>query len=199
MSTRVLATLGSGDLKGIVQLPKDEDVNEWLAANTVDFFNELSLLYGMCVDDAKRFTELGEGFPPGFEYRWAETSTGKGAVRCTSPEYVDYVMTWIESQIDDETIFPTDEDVPFPPNFIDYIKDIFKRMFRVFAIIYHHHIDVFSADADEDGGTSPLKILNTSFKHFVFFCLEFDLLDDTETPALAKVYGRLKEQYESKD
>jgi hypothetical protein len=40
------ATLGSGSMLHAVKLPKGEDVNEWLAVNTVDFFNELSMLYG---------------------------------------------------------------------------------------------------------------------------------------------------------
>jgi len=40
------ATLGSGDLRLAVQLPAREDLNEWLAVNTVDFFNQINLLYG---------------------------------------------------------------------------------------------------------------------------------------------------------
>ena len=41
-----LATLGSGSMLQAVKLPKGEDVNEWLAVNTTDFFNEISMLYG---------------------------------------------------------------------------------------------------------------------------------------------------------
>lgn len=33
-------------MRSAVMLPKGEDLNEWLAVNTVDFFNEISLLYG---------------------------------------------------------------------------------------------------------------------------------------------------------
>lgn len=58
-------TLGSGDLRQAVQLPAGEELNEWLAVNTVvstlhqtaqikltpteqpqDFFNQVNLLYG---------------------------------------------------------------------------------------------------------------------------------------------------------
>ena len=35
------ATLGAGNLHDAVTLPEGEDVNEWLAVNTVDFFNEM--------------------------------------------------------------------------------------------------------------------------------------------------------------
>ncbi|KAG8057243.1 hypothetical protein GUJ93_ZPchr0002g25524 [Zizania palustris] len=40
------ATLGSGNLREAVRLPPGEDINEWLAVNTVDFFNQVNLLYG---------------------------------------------------------------------------------------------------------------------------------------------------------
>ncbi|PNY04993.1 MOB kinase activator 1-like [Trifolium pratense] len=40
------ATLGSGNLREAVKLPPGEDLNEWLAVNTVDFFNQVNLLYG---------------------------------------------------------------------------------------------------------------------------------------------------------
>ncbi|PPD93527.1 hypothetical protein GOBAR_DD09530 [Gossypium barbadense] len=37
---------GSGNLREAVRLPPGEDLNEWLAVNTVDFFNQVNLLYG---------------------------------------------------------------------------------------------------------------------------------------------------------
>ncbi|KAI9114305.1 hypothetical protein K1719_014533 [Acacia pycnantha] len=40
------ATLGCGNLREAVKLPPGEDLNEWLAVNTVDFFNQVNLLYG---------------------------------------------------------------------------------------------------------------------------------------------------------
>lgn len=40
------ATLGSGNLQEAVRLPLGEDINEWLAVNTVDFFNAINVLYG---------------------------------------------------------------------------------------------------------------------------------------------------------
>ena len=102
MHMATVKTLGSGNLTEAVALPSGEDLNEWLALNTVDFFNELSLLYGVVVDDAARFTKPGEGFPPGFEYRWADGVEVKTPIKCSSPEYVDYVMSWADGQISNE-------------------------------------------------------------------------------------------------
>mmetsp|Transcript_14161 Transcript_14161/g.45392 ORF Transcript_14161/g.45392 Transcript_14161/m.45392 type:complete len:223 (+) Transcript_14161:298-966(+) len=181
-------TLGSGNLRAAVRLPDDEDLFEWIAANTVDFYNEISLLYGLVVDEAQeRFTQAGEGFPPGFEYRWGQGNTKK-PLRVSSPEYVDYVMTWVEDQLDNEEIFPTLASVPFPDNFLDYAKDIYKRLFRIFAILYHRHFSTFEElDAQAH--------LNTCFKHFLFFVLEYELVDPKELVALKGPVERLKEEY----
>ena len=44
------ATLGTGNLHDAVTLPEGEDEREWLAVNTVDFFNEINLLYGVIAE-----------------------------------------------------------------------------------------------------------------------------------------------------
>lgn len=50
-------------------------------------------------------------------------------------------MVWIESQINDESIFPVKTDVPFPKNFVSVCKKILTRLFRVFVHVYIHHFD----------------------------------------------------------
>jgi MOB kinase activator 1 len=73
LSQMTSRTLGTGNMKAAVQVPEGEDKCEWLAANTVDFFNELSLLYGLVSEQAQeKYSKAGEGFPSGFEYRWAD-------------------------------------------------------------------------------------------------------------------------------
>ncbi|KAG5182715.1 hypothetcal protein [Tribonema minus] len=191
-------TLGSGDMRLAVQLPPSEDVNEWLSVNTVDFFNEVSLLYGIVADDAERFSRPGEGFPPGFEYLWVPDNAprppgGKKPIpqKCSAPQYVDFVMAWVEDQINNEGIFPTSGDVTaYPKDFKRVVATVFKRLFRVFAIIYCSHFETI-----EQLGAA--KHLNTSFKHLIFFVLEFDLLPRREmdpldalvTPLIAEFNG----------
>lgn len=51
---------------------------------------------------------------------------------------------------------------PFPPNFQDVVKTIFKRLFRVYAHIYHSHFQKIVSLKEE-------AHLNTCFKHFVLF------------------------------
>lgn len=52
--------------------------------------------------------------------------------------------------------------VPFPKNFLSVDKTILKRLFRVYAHMYHSHFNRVV-----DLGEEPH--LNTSFKHFIYF------------------------------
>jgi len=67
--------------------------------------------------------------------------------------------------------------VPFPRNFLSVAKTILKRLFRVYAHIYHQHRDDVKR-LDEEAH------LNTSFKHFIFFIEEFNLIDKKELTPL---------------
>ena len=74
--------------------------------SAVDFFNEISLIWGLVCDLGIPSCPVGDGFPDGFEYRWADGCEFKSPVRCSGPEYVDYALTWVEDQLNDEAIFP---------------------------------------------------------------------------------------------
>ena len=65
-------------------------------------------------------------------------------------------------QIDDARIFPSTFGEPFPGNFRDVVRTIFKRVFRVFAHMYHSHFNKIC-------GLSEQAHLNTCFKHFMYF------------------------------
>ena len=109
-------------------------------------------------------------------------------MRVSAAEYVDYVMTWVEDQIDNPDIFPELESQPFPDDFDDYIQDIFKRLFRVFAIIYHRH---FTSIEKLDAAAH----LNTCFKHFMYFSFEFGLVEEKELKALKGPVERLQKEW----
>ena len=159
LSEYAKATLGSGNMRQAVVLPKGEDVNEWLAVNTVDFFNEISLLYGTITEFCLPTTCPVMCAGPHYQYLWADT-TGKykQPVKVSAPEYVDLLMSWVEAQLNDETLFPLQLGTPFPKNFQSVVKNIFKRLFRVYAHIYHSHFQKIV-------GLGAEAHLNTCFKH----------------------------------
>lgn len=148
-----------------------------------------------------------------YEYRWADGVQIKKPIEVSAPKYVEYLMDWIESQLDDESIFPQrlgknelwfysynlftsfikprlncqaydvfacfrliitcslpsriifyfrSLGAPFPANFKEVVKTIFKRLFRVYAHIYHSHFQKIVSLKEE-------AHLNTCFKHFILF------------------------------
>lgn len=124
-------TLGSGNMIVAVELPGGEDLNEWLAINTIEFYNEISLLYGIilefCTQDDCPIMSAG----PKYEYLWADGQSVKTPLKVSAQEYIDYLMSWVENQLNNEHMFPCQIGVPFPRNFISTIRVIFKRLFRV--------------------------------------------------------------------
>ncbi|KAL6578680.1 MOB kinase activator 1A [Orobanche minor] len=191
------ATLGSGNLREAVRLPPGEDINEWLAVNTVDFFNQVNLLYGTLTEfctpeNCPTMSAVARTSPcalrlrrwepesPWYEYRWADGVQIKKPIEVSAPKYVEYLMDWIETQLDDESLFPQKLGAPFPSNFREVVKTIFKRLFRVYAHIYHSHFQKIVSLKEE-------AHLNTCFKHFILFTCEFTLIDKKELAPLQEL------------
>ncbi|XP_070166310.1 MOB kinase activator 1B isoform X2 [Polyergus mexicanus] len=158
------ATLGSGNLRLAVMLPEGEDLNEWVAVNK----------------ESCPIMSAG----PKYEYHWADGHTVKKPIKCSAPKYIDYLMTWVQDQLDDETLFPSKIGVPFPKNFLSIAKTILKRLFRVYAHIYHQHFSEVVQLGEE-------AHLNTSFKHFIFFVQEFNLIERRELAPLQELIEKL--------
>jgi len=175
-------TLGSGDLQNAVRLPEGEDTTEWLAVNTVDFFNQVNLLYGsvtvFCTTQSCPIMAAGK-----HTYLWGEDK-GKKPREVSAPEYVDLLMTWIQNLLDDDTVFPKSVEVPFPKNFKENVKAIFRRLFRVYAHIYYAHFDKIRELNEE-------AHLNTCFKHYFHFVREFDLVRLDEMAPLKELMQSL--------
>ena len=136
------STLGSGDLRQACKLPKGEDMNEWLAVNStffnnklrklilfkaVDFFNVTNLLYGSLSEFCTGATCPTMHAGPEYEYLWSDPPAIKNPIKCTAPEYVNYLMSWVEKKINDPELFPSSVDCPFPQTFKTEVKNIFKR------------------------------------------------------------------------
>nr|DAD44270.1 TPA_asm: hypothetical protein HUJ06_002500 [Nelumbo nucifera] len=133
-----------------------------LSFSAVDFFNQVNILYGTLTEFCTPSNCPTMSAGPKYEYRWADGVQIKKPIEVSAPKYVDYLMDWIETQLDDESLFPQKLGTPFPPNFRDVVKTIFKRLFRVYAHIYHSHFQKIVSLKEE-------AHLNTCFKHFILF------------------------------
>eukprot|EP00128_Syssomonas_multiformis_P014789 Colp12_sorted_trinity150504_noHs@9189 len=184
LKVHTMATLGLGDVKDAIKLPEGTEMNEWLAMNVVDFYNQINVLYGSMQEHCTTETCPVMSAGSKYEYLWADGVDVKKPVKLPAPEYISNLMNWVQKLLDDESLFPTDENVAFPDNFQDVIKNIFKRLFRVYAHIYHSHLELIKKLGEE-------KHLNSCFKHFIFFVQEFELISEKEMAPLATPIGEL--------
>mmetsp|Transcript_7014 Transcript_7014/g.11547 ORF Transcript_7014/g.11547 Transcript_7014/m.11547 type:complete len:215 (-) Transcript_7014:100-744(-) len=123
---------------------------------------------------------------PKYTYMWADGVRYKSPVCLSATEYMDNLMTWVESQLDDEEIFPVNSN-NFPKNFKKVVKTIFRRLFRVYAHLYHHHYEQIQKAAGE-------VHLNTSFKHFILFAMNFQLIPKDDRGPLEELIKHLLER-----
>ena len=184
LHANITNTLGAGDLRLAVLKPKGEDLHEWIAVNTVDFFKEISLLYGIISEYCTKQSCPSMCAGLKYHYLWIDGVKYKKPFKCSAPEYVDLLMSWIEKQINDPRIFPVEAGIQFPKDFEQIIKKILRRLFRVYAHIYQHHIVKFiQLDAEAH--------LNTSFKHFIYFVKHFKLVSDQDLAPLSNTIEQM--------
>jgi len=159
----MVACLESGaEFEKAVKLPEGEDLNEWLAVTTVQLFEAVNKIYGICAE-YKLCTD--ESCPamtagPKFTYLWMY----KKPTKVSAPTYIKEALTACSTSIDDPKIFPIEDGEKFPKNFLKIIKLIFKRLFRIYGHTFHSHYQEFKSK-----GVSAH--LNTCFKFFCFICI----------------------------
>ena len=196
----------------MVVVLQGEDVNEWLAVAAVDFFHQVgervsslfllrgrcsrcvhscqvNMLYAtladFCTDESCPSMSAG----PKYKYFWSDGQRKPEDV--SASRYVFSLMEWIQGQLDDEAVFPTKPNNPFPKSFRATVNSIFRRLFRVFAHIYHHHVEHVQA--------LDISVhLNTSFRHFIYFVLEFQLIERKELAPLSELIASFTESKPSK-
>jgi len=179
------ASLNSGiNLRQVVLLPKGEDFNDWLAVHVVDFFNRINLIYGTVCEQCTNSSCPTMSGGPKFEYLWQDGTKYKKPTQLPANQYIENLMEWIESQINNEAIFPVTTDVPFPKTFGAVCKKILTRLYRVFVHVYVHHFDRLMQI-----GAEPH--VNTCYKHFYYFVSEFSLMNDKEFEPLKEMTQRI--------
>lgn len=160
----------------------------------VDFVNGLNILYGSLTETCTPSTCPSMSAGSEYEYLWLNKKDKdyKKPTSLPAPQYITLLMDWVESYLNDKTIFPDDPSTPFPKEFSKIVRDIFKRLFRVYAHMFCAHLE----DVKKLGEHAHL---NTSFKHFMYFVFEFDLIPTTELVPLREVIIQLLgPQFESK-
>ncbi|CAB3370052.1 MOB kinase activator-like 2 isoform X2 [Cloeon dipterum] len=174
---------GDLDLRTLVELPAGLDYNEWLASHTIAFFDHINLIYGT-ISEFCIMSGCPDMTGPGLRtYLWFDEKGKKTKV--AAPQYIDYVMTFTQKTINDESIFPTKYANEFPSSFESLVKKILRLLFHVVAHMYHSHFKEIML----------LKLhseLNSVFTHIILFNERFHLIEDKETEILQDLATALR-------
>ncbi|XP_068140050.1 MOB kinase activator-like 3 isoform X1 [Drosophila tropicalis] len=105
------ASLQSGiNLRQVVRLPEGENLNDWLAVHVVDFFNRINLIYGTVSEYCNDATCPTMSGGSRYEYLWVDGTLYKKPTALPAKKYIELLMEWIETQINNEAVFPVSTD-----------------------------------------------------------------------------------------
>jgi MOB kinase activator 1 len=81
-------TLQIGNMEVAVELPEGEMLNEWLAVKTIEFYKEISLLFGCLTEFCTESTCPSMTAGSRFEYLWADSSCLKKPMKVSAAKYI---------------------------------------------------------------------------------------------------------------
>lgn len=90
------------------------------------------MLYGTISDSCTVHSCPSMTAGPKFEYTWTENER---SIQCTAPEYIDYLFTSIQDELDDENVFPSQIGTVFV-NLKTYLKTMFHNLRQSISITF---------------------------------------------------------------
>ncbi|EDS37652.1 conserved hypothetical protein [Culex quinquefasciatus] len=108
-------------------------------------------------------------------YLWFDEKGKK--TRVAAPQYIDYVMTFTQKTVSDESIFPTKYANEFPSSFESIARKILRLLFHVIAHLYAAHFR-------EVALLGLHAHLNLTFAHLTALHRRFNLIEPKETEVL---------------
>lgn len=173
--TLVAEAIVKVDFDQLVEMPQDIERNEWLATHTISFFEHINLMYGTISEFCTSSSCSSMSGPGNTQYLWFDEKGKK--CKCAAPQYIDFVMTFIQKTINEESVFPTKYGNPFPSSFEHLVKKIHRLLFHVLAHIYHaHYKEIVMLNTHGH--------LNTLFKHYMTFNKHYQLMEEKDTEIL---------------
>eukprot|EP00924_Labyrinthula_sp_SR-Ha-C_P003300 snap_masked-scaffold_15-processed-gene-5.15-mRNA-1 protein AED:1.00 eAED:1.00 QI:0/-1/0/0/-1/1/1/0/284 len=105
--------------------------------------------------------------------------------KLTANEYCIQVILWIETELNDQEIFPSDARRVFPDSFIVRLKYIWRRMFRILIVIYANECLLEKVESHE------------VLKAVLYFGWRNELLVNREVKIIGNIAFELREEYEN--
>ncbi|CAK9100883.1 unnamed protein product [Durusdinium trenchii] len=161
-------TLGTAELREAVRCPASVDEDTWIAAQMKEIFVEavrmVHFMGEFCHES--RCPKMCAG--DSTEYKWAEEGTAAAPESMPAISYMQRLIDWADRKLLDQALVPCDGS-PMPASLRPELATMLRRLFRIYAHAYVHHFAQIQAVGAE-------AHVNCSFKHFLFFVLEFKLV-----------------------
>lgn len=163
-----------------VKLPQGQNREDWIAKHTDSIFRSIDALFQgittFCTAQSCPTMTAGKGY----KYIWHEQNHNRdqnNTLEVSAPDYIALLISYIQSNLSNRDFFPLSSSGNYPVNFDDIVKQIMNKAFRFYAHVYYHHMkQLKSANLDLS--------FNSSFRHFVFFVYEFNLIDKDQVEPL---------------
>ena len=164
---KLLGSITKEEIQSTVPLPVGVEYHEWLATNTLAFFNHIKLMYESLGDHCNPMAcdavlNYATSFAPSL------SNISKKSMKMT--EYIDSALLEIQNYVTDETFLPTRYDVPFPKHFFRTVHKVFHIMFHVLMHMYQYHLEDME-------GVELLCTANTVLVHFTCFQVQYHLIE----------------------
>lgn len=168
------------------------EVYDWWAESIVDFLNEVQMMYVSTTSNNVEWTgllkeadlDISKGYPEETTFFWKLTPTSEPEIFKVD-KYVNHLLDWNQQQIENPLIFPATEEDDFSPDFPRHMQKMFRRMFRIFQIIYAN--DCLRKNINQDS-----KYI---LKHFCYFGWKWDLLTEKDTRFMSKYTDSIREKF----
>lgn len=179
------------DFRSLVELPRGEMLQEWLAFSINSFFKYSAAMFSIfadeCTDESCPAMTVGRDT----EYLWVDIEVSAGQAgegsdpdgvvnyRVSEPrvlpahQYILLMLDWVRSTLQDPAIFPVDPSDRFPEDFVPTCQRILRRLVRIFEHAYHMHFGLFQK-------VGCVTHVNTCCRYMVEFGRRFELLTDED-------------------
>ncbi|KAH8738988.1 hypothetical protein FG386_003313 [Cryptosporidium ryanae] len=158
-----------------VKVPKGVPENEWTAQKVMDLFKDAQMAWGF-VNNVCHCPLMRAHF---MVFKWQEDPK-KAALPLPATVYVKSLFLWVDSQIADTSIFPLKPGIPFSNEFQPIVKNLLRRLFRVYSHIYCHHWPHIES-------ITAVSHVNYCLKHFVYTVSLNGLLEYNELKPLEEL------------
>ncbi|XP_017491154.1 PREDICTED: MOB kinase activator-like 2 [Rhagoletis zephyria] len=150
-------------------------INAKLLPKPLALFEHVNLVYGTISEFCTPSGCPDMTGPGNRTYLWFDEKGKK--TRVAAPQYIDYVMTFTQKTVSDESIFPTKYANEFPSSFESIARKILRLQFHVIAHLYAAHFREIAL-------LGLHTHLNLTFAHLTALHRRFTLIDEKETDVL---------------